>query len=240
MELEYKSFNFELEVKEVERDGQKFGVISGLLATFGGDKFDRGGDTFVFGAFTDSIKEHKERDNRPIRMLFQHDRRQVIGGFPIEKVVETDKGLFVEGEINLEVKSGREAFALAKQGVISDLSIGFSVQEKIVNDEDGTTKIIKATVWEGSLVDEPMDINARFSVKALKVKDVESINTKRDFEKALRESGAFSKEAATKMASHFKESQSESDGKLEERKTTPLSCNELAGIEALTFSFRNL
>lgn len=204
-EIFYKSFSFDVqETKQIDREGQKFGIINGLLATFGGDKFDRGGDTFLFGAFADSIKEHKDRGNRPIRMLFQHDRFSVIGAFPIEKVVETEKGLSVEGEINLEVQKGRETFALAKQGVITDLSIGFSIQAKIVNEEEDKTTITKATIFEGSLVDEPMDMNATFSVKAFNANDAENIKTKRDFEKFLRDVG-LDKRAAKILTARFNE-----------------------------------
>jgi len=234
MELQRKSFSFDIkEVKQIDREGQKFGVINGLLATFGGDKFDRGGDTFLFGAFADSIKEHKERNSRPIRMLFQHRRDEVIGGFPIAKVIETEKGLFVEGEINLDVQKGREAFALAKQGVITDLSIGFSIESKIVNEDDKTT-ITKATIFEGSLVDEPMDMNATFSVKAFNADDAEKIKTKRDFEKLLRDVGLKQK-AAKILASRFQEEKRDVDPQ-----NAPLSESELADIKALIFSIKHL
>lgn len=233
MELQHKIFSFDIqETKEIERKGQKFGIINGLLATFGGDTFDRGDDTFLFGAFADSIKEHRARNNRPIRMLFQHRRDEVIGGFPIEKVIETEKGLFVEGEINLDVQKGREAFALAKQGVITDLSIGFSIVSKIVNEDDKTT-ITKATIFEGSLVDEPMDMNAIFSVKAFTANDIKRIKTKRDFEKFLRDVG-LNQMAAKTQSSRFQEEKRDVDPQ-----NAPLSENEFADIEALIFHIKN-
>lgn len=148
-----------VEVKQVERNGVPVGIIKGHIATF---DLDRGFDRFTPGAFLESIEDHK-RNKRPIRLKDHHGR--TVGGFPIETVVEDEKGLFAAGEINLEVQQGRELFALAKQGVISDFSIGFTSVEDSV--ENGVRVIRKAIVWEGSAVDEPMNPAARITeVKA--------------------------------------------------------------------------
>lgn len=152
-----------VEVKEIERQGVKIGVVKGYIATW---DLDRGSwgmqDRFVKGAFAESLERHR-RDNRPIRLKDHHSR--TVGGFPIETVLEDEIGLFGVGEINLEVQQGREAFALAKQGVLSDFSIGFSSLEDTVTDDIRT--IHKAEVWEGSIVDEPMNPKAKITeVKA--------------------------------------------------------------------------
>ena len=239
--IEHKTFDFEVrETKEVERDGQKFGIIKGLLATFGGDTFDRGGDTFEFGAFTDSINEHKARNNRPIRMFFQHDRKQPIGGFPIEKAKQVPEGLLVEGEVNLlKGHKGEWIYSLAKQGVITDVSVGLTV-ENSRTDENGFRTITRATIWEGSMVDEPMDVAAQIEVKALNIEDIQGIKTKRDFEKALRESGAFSRDAAVKMASNFKEINQGEPGIIPEEKVTnnDMSQEQSTRISELIKSFK--
>jgi len=149
-----------VEIKEVERNGVKIGVIKGHIATW---DIDRGLDRFVPGAFKESLERHR-RDNRQIRLKDHHGR--TVGGFPIETVVEDEKGLFGVGEINLEVQQGREAFSLAKQGVLSDFSIGFSSIEDAL--ENGIRVIRKAEVWEGSVVDEPMNPAAKITeVKAV-------------------------------------------------------------------------
>lgn len=148
-----------VEVKQIERNGVPVGVIKGHMATW---DLDRGLDRFVPGTFLESLERHR-RDNRPIRLKDHHGR--TIGGFPIETVVEDEKGLFGVGEINLEVQQGREAFALAKQGVLTDFSIGFSSIEDSV--ENGVRVIRKAEVWESSIVDEPMNPAAKITeVKA--------------------------------------------------------------------------
>jgi len=138
-----------LEIKQEAVNGVPVGVVQGYIATW---DLDRDKDKFVKGAFTESLADLRER-NRPIRFKDHHDR--TIGGFPIYRVFEDDKGLFGEGQINLTVQQGREAFSLAKQGILSDFSVGYSVEEFEI---DRDIRIIKkAIIWEGSLVDEPMN-----------------------------------------------------------------------------------
>lgn len=188
-----------LEVKQEDRNGVPIGIIKGHAATF---DIDRGMDRFVKGAFIESIQELRQ-NNRPVRMLFQHNGNMLIGGFPIESVREDEKGLAVVGEINLEVQEGREAFALAKQGILTDFSIGFSIDEDAM--EDGIRVIKKATIWEFSLVSEPMNPNAVVTeVKTLTVDEVKALHVK-DLEKMLREAGSFSKQAAKYLVSKMKE-----------------------------------
>ena len=144
-----------VEVKQVERNGIPVGIIKGHIATF---DLDRGHDRFVPGAFLESLRRHRD-DNRPVRLKDLHGR--TVGGFPIETMVEDEIGLFGVGEINLEVQQGREMFSMIKQGILSDFSIGFSSLEDSI--ENGVRVIHKAEVWEGSVVDEPMNPAARIT-----------------------------------------------------------------------------
>lgn len=144
-------------VKETERAGVKIGTVEGYIATWDIDRGDWMGvkDQFVKGCFRESIAEHLQK-NRQIRLKDHHGR--TVGGFPIDNVREDERGLYGVGEINLEVQQGFEAYALALQGVLVDFSIGFSVDEFSM---DGELRIItKATIWEGSIVDEPMNPKA--------------------------------------------------------------------------------
>ena len=150
--IEVKYCGQTLEVKEEMVNGVPVGIVKGYIATW---DIDRGNDQFIQGAFAESLVDHREK-NRPIRLKASH--WHTVGGFPIDKAFEDDRGLFGEGQINLEVQKGKEAFALAKQGILSDFSIGFTVIESEM-DED-TRRITKAIIWEGSLVDEPMNTAA--------------------------------------------------------------------------------
>lgn len=154
MNIETKQFNGKItEVKQIERNGVKIGIIAGYIATW---DLDRGNEQFIKGAFAKSLKEHKGK-NRQIRFKDHHGR--TVGGYPIDQVKEDDTGLFGVAEVNLEVQQGRELHSLARQGVIVDKSIGFTALEEDTA-EDGRRLIKEAIVWEGSGVDEPMNEKA--------------------------------------------------------------------------------
>lgn len=166
MKMEHATLSFKVdEVKESKDDGANIGVFSGHMAAFAKDRMD---DVFLPGAFQKSLERHKQ-DGRPIRMLSQHDSDHLIGGFPIEFVREDDKGLFVVGNINLDVQKGKESFSLMKQGVLTDMSIGFSVNGDSGSEfRDGIRFLKDVEVWEGSLVTEPANVAARVNeVKAV-------------------------------------------------------------------------
>lgn len=189
------------EVKEETREGVRIGIVEGYIATWDIDEGDFFGikDRFKRGAFVESILEHIQRNGRQVRLKDHHGR--TVGGFPIGTVQEDERGLFGRGEINLEVQQGLEAYMLAKQGVLTDFSIGFSVIE---SEMDGDVRTItKALIWEGSIVDEPMNRAANITaVKKeggnMQLYKSEDVNewTERDVEKALREGAQFSKNAA--------------------------------------------
>lgn len=174
MTIFHKSFHFKTtKVESEDRNGVPIGIIEGYLSTW---DLDRGNDRIVKGAFAETIKRHKQ-DGRQVRMYAGHDDRELIGGFPIEFVREDDKGLFVRGEINLIAgHKGEWYYSLAKQGVLCDMSIGYSVPDRKNNIEvaiEGgkTVNLLKVIeLWEGSLVPEPMNPKAQIlAVKKLAV-----------------------------------------------------------------------
>jgi len=146
-----------IEVKQEDRNGVPVGIIRGYIATWDIDRGDWFGqkDQFVRGCFEKSLAEHRLK-GRQIRFKDHHGR--TVGGFPIEGVFEDDRGLFGTAEVNLEVQQGREAHSLARQGVLVDFSIGFSSVDDMTDNNLRT--ISEAIVWEGSLVDEPMNDKA--------------------------------------------------------------------------------
>lgn len=195
-----------LEVKQEERNGVKVGILEGYAATWDLDRGDWMGvrDRFVKGAFLESLMEHVMK-KRQIRFKDHHGR--TVGGAPMEFVKEDDRGLFVVAEVNLEVQQGRELYALAKQGVIVDFSIGFTVVDFEMDENIRT--ITKAIVWEFSGVDEPANPHANITqVKNNEDDDVKTYNTadvkgwgKRELEQALREGAKFSKNASKAIIS---------------------------------------
>jgi len=190
------------ETKEHTRNGVPVGIVAGHIGTWDLDRGDWSGvkDQFVKGAFTESIERH-QKTNRPIRLKDHHGA--TIGGFPIDTVKQDDVGLYGVGEINLDTQAGREIFALAKQGVLSDFSIGWSKGEGSTV-ADGVRTIPKAEVWEGSIVDEPMNPHANIlTVKTASFDDFEEIDI-RGLEKALKCGITFTNGQAKKLISLMK------------------------------------
>lgn len=154
------------EVKQAERNGVPVGIVEAYLSTW---DVDTGGvfgvpDQFVRGAWAESLVEHRRRGNRQVRLKDHHGR--TVGGFPIDTVREDEVGLFGIGEINLESQAGRELYSLARQRVLTDMSVGY-----IAIDDDfmgGVRRIRRARLLEASIVDEPANPAARIlEVKAV-------------------------------------------------------------------------
>lgn len=174
--IEYKSFTFKVtETKEITEDNIPYGIIKGYASTYG--NVDRGGDVVMKGAFTKTLDQYR-KNNRPVKMCYQHNSLDIIGGFAPHEMLDDDKGLFVAGKINLFVQRGKEAYALAKQGVLTDMSIGYSVDDY---DIQGKTRRLKdLQLWEISMVGEPMNPQAQ-------ILDVKSNEQKKFNEKNVKE-----------------------------------------------------
>ena len=114
-----------VEVKQTTRNGVSIGTLAGYMSTWEPDTGGRFGvpDKFEPGAWLESLAEHRARGMRQVRLKDHHGR--TIGGFPIETVREDERGLFGIAEVNLEMQEGREAFSLARQGVLTDFSVGY-------------------------------------------------------------------------------------------------------------------
>ncbi len=118
MDLERKTIGFEF--KEVDEDE---GTFEGYAATFSKHP-DSYGDIIKPGAFTKTLKEMAKR----IKILWHHNPWEPIG-IPLS-LTEDAKGLLVKGKLSLGVQRAREVLALMKDGVVTEMSIGYhSVKE---------------------------------------------------------------------------------------------------------------
>ena len=179
-----KNFNAPFELKKLDEGG----VFEGYASVFGVQDYD--GDVIVRGAFENSLKAIKEGGKRP-KMLWQHNPSIIIGKW-IE-MYEDEKGLYVKGTLFTDVEKGREAYALMKHGELDGMSVGFNIQNAY--SEDRNRVIDDLDLWEISVVTWGANPDALIS-------SVKGIETKRDFERFLRESGGFSQKDAKRITSH--------------------------------------
>lgn len=129
------------ETKAVNPDER---TIEGYAAAF--LNVDSWGDRLMPGCFAKTIKENLPR----IKVAWQHDFWDLIGK-PIE-LREDDVGLFTRSYIS-RVQRGDEALVLAKDGVITEMSVGFYLVPKKYEDNDfGGFDIYELKLMEYSLV----------------------------------------------------------------------------------------
>jgi uncharacterized protein len=131
------------------------GVFEGYGSLF--NRVDSAGDMVLPGAFAASLKS---KGPQGIRMLFQHDPKEVIGTWL--ELRENERGLFVRGRINREVQRGRELIALIEQRALDGLSIGFRTVFAS-REKSGARRLHRIDLWEVSLVTFPMLEGARVS-----------------------------------------------------------------------------
>lgn len=168
------------------------GVIEGIGAGVG--NVDLGGDRIMPGAISEWLQSHKGA----LPMLIHHDLKRPIGAW--SELREVPGGLFVKGRITLSSRDGSEAFALAKDGALAGLSIGYKTRrEKLA----GNVRELHAIdIFETSLVSVGMNPEARVT----RVKALESV---RDVQEMLREGGLSSRKAKIAASAAWKAMQSQ-------------------------------
>lgn len=175
---------------EVKFDDARRGFFSGYASMFGG--VDAYGDTVMPGAYKSTIEMRK----RPVQMRWNH-YGDVIGKWI--DIRENDKGLWVEGELTPGHSKAEDVYASLKHGAISGLSIGYRVNKSFPN-ETGGLDLHEIDLVEISIVETPADLAAQIGdVKST----IESLNTVRDIERFVRDSG-FVKEDAVRLVSRIK------------------------------------
>lgn len=171
------------EIKAVGDDG----TIEGYGSTFG--NVDFGMDRIERGAFSDWLEGTKT-----LPMLWQHDSGEPIGLWT--RMREDRRGLYVKGQLNLSKDSGQpdvptafKARALAKQGAVTGLSIGYWAREWSF--EDDVRVLERVDLDEISMVTFPMNPEARVAA----VKHA----TRPELEIMIRERLGLSRRAAEKL-----------------------------------------
>lgn len=153
--MEHKTFTFD--VKEI--DGET-GIFEGYAATFS-KKPDSYGDIIDIGAFKKTIKENKSR----IKILWNHNVLIPIGK-PI-MLKEDEHGLYVKGKLTLGVQRAQEILELMKDGVITELSIGYETVKQTW--EKGIRHLQELKLWDTS----PVSFAANPEAVILSVKEEE-------------------------------------------------------------------
>lgn len=171
-----KTMDFAFELKASKDDGSFEGYGSVFNIT------DQGGDIVVPGAFLDTLTTQKAAGRMPA-MLWQHRQAEPIGVYT--SMEEDSVGLKVSGQLALKTARGAEAYELMKMGALSGMSIGYRSRDDSYDRVTGVRTLKKLDLFELSLVTFPMNDASRVA----SVKSIETMQTIRDAEDFLRESG---------------------------------------------------
>lgn len=196
--MERKDFDFE--VKEITPEG----TIEGYAAVFG--NVDKGGDKIMPGAFVGSLRTASQQ-GRTIKMLFNHNPDHPIGVWT--DLAEDAKGLWVKGQLVMEVPKAREIHALLKAKALGGLSIGYITNQ---SDFEGNVRLLKdVSLYEVSPVTFPM--NEKAKVASIKSEGVDDLVEKlkagdqlsvREFEMLVKGLGLSNSQAERAARIHLK------------------------------------
>lgn len=170
MKMEYLSF----EVKTGEN--AETGTFTGYASTFGNK--DLQGDVMLKGAFTETLATYGESGaGIPIHWEHSSETPMMIIGSTLS-AVEDEKGLLIEGKIDLDTDTGKRAYQLLQDGRIHQMSIGYVPEETawVKSDEDGIfgghRELRKVKLFEISIV----QMAANQSAEILEVKSGRAIS----------------------------------------------------------------
>jgi uncharacterized protein len=141
-----------LELKSLESKG----AFSGYASVFHVTDLCR--DQILPGAFQYSLKAWKEKKKWPF-LLWQHRMEHPIGFWT--HIQEDAQGLFVSGQLLLEIQQAQEAYTLMKANVLEGLSIGFKAIVAKKDDLNRVRKVFQVDLVEISLVTFPANPEAR-------------------------------------------------------------------------------
>lgn len=172
---ERKSLDFGLELKSLRENG----FFSGYASVF--DLVDSQRDVILPGAFRETLQGRVPE----IKLLWQHHMDEPIGVIHILR--EDEHGLYVEGQLLLELARAKEAYALLKKGVLGGLSIGYSPTRYTVDPDSGVRRLSAVQLYEISLVTFPANAAARVQrVKKKTAADIVAEEKSAEWQQAKR------------------------------------------------------
>ena len=182
-----------LEIKSTAPDGS----FSGYAAVFG--NIDLGYDVIEPGAF----KSAKTTKDGQLRIAIEHNLGRLAGKANFR---QDDRGLWVEGQLTMDVSYVKDNYYLMRDGVLDGLSVGFDILPDGSDYEERSGKFVRvikaAELWEFSLVAFGMNPLAK----------VENVKSIRDFEAQLRGLGYSQTQAKALASGGFKSLGSHRDG----------------------------
>ncbi|SNY92796.1 hypothetical protein SAMN04515647_3063 [Cohaesibacter sp. ES.047] len=206
------------------------GLFEGYACLFG--KEDLGRDIIRKGAFAKSLER---RGAKGVKLLYQHDPAQPVGQWLA--IREDATGLFVRGQLALDVAKAREVHSMMKAGILDGLSIGFRTIRGRTDKKAGVRHLSELDLWEISIVTFPMQPDARIS--SIKTDDRAAHHaaftfSKRELERKLMQDAGLTRSQARGLLA---EGYAGLNGKQDAARFTPQST--LANLHRMTLMVRH-
>ena len=153
------------------------GIVEAYVSIFG--NVDGANEIVEKGAFSESLSRKLPK------VAWSHNWDEVIG--KVLDAREDEKGLYVKFQLVMGVQKAKEAYELLKAGAVDEFSIGYSVDDSVV-DSKGVRLLKKLTLYEVSPVMVGCNPDTELlSVKGSDVPDKkeEEVPGKTDAEKIL-------------------------------------------------------
>ena len=160
MEIEHKQF-----AAKVQPAGDE-GIVTALVSCY---SIDRANEKVVPGAFKQSLQRKLPK------MCWAHDWKQIIG--KTIEARETDAGLVIKGQFNLETQRGREAYSDCKfHSENQEWSIGYRVVRDSFDKKAGIRNLEEIEIFEVSAVLSGMNPDTT----TLSIKDAANASSEED------------------------------------------------------------
>lgn len=152
---------------------------------------DHANDVAVDGCYSESIKRHKKNGTMP-KLFWSHNPFELPVG-KINTLEEDSKGLLFDGKIS-KTTMGKDVYELAKDGAITEFSIGYRVIQEKWNIDQKYNELLEIDIKEISFVNFACNEHSTLQDIKSEIGDGK-MPTKRELESFLRSSGLSRKQA---------------------------------------------
>lgn len=136
------------ELLETKIDNDEAGTFTALASVFG--NVDKGGDRMIKGAFTKTLEKWRA-SGKPIPIILSHqwdDLNAWVGKADPRAIFEDERGLVVQGQLDMEDESARKVHKLMKDGLLTGWSFGYSVPNGGQRRKDGANEVTEVELFE--------------------------------------------------------------------------------------------
>lgn len=206
--MEVKSYKAEFKASQ---DGSK-GVVTALVSVF--NNIDLGGDRMLPGSFTKTVQDWQTKGD-PLPVIWSHewDKPEAhVGYVPPMDMKETDLGLEVKMQFDLDRPFAEQVFHLLKSRRVTQFSFGYYVTDsELVTEGKDTVRNIKSVdLFEvgptllgmnpaTQLLEAASALNGFKAGRVLNTKNEEALQTARDLIDTVLSSAASVDERAASV-----------------------------------------